>query len=132
MRLYAWGTGEGCGDELVEPRWLAWAPDAQAAALAYPDALVLCRTQPAFAAFASLPLAVRAAALVLGLRVPRRLQASRKDDAQGLTRAARRRGRPRACGTRASCGWPRRPRCTACLWPRTPRPPSPLCRRGLS
>lgn len=59
MRLYSWRTGEGCGDVLVEPRWLAWAPDGQAVALAYPDALVMCRTQPAFSAFAALPLRVR-------------------------------------------------------------------------
>lgn len=59
MRLYSWRTGEGCGEVFVAPRWLAWAPDGQAAALAYADALVLCRTQPAFSAFASLPLRVR-------------------------------------------------------------------------
>ncbi|KAK9822211.1 hypothetical protein WJX81_006190 [Elliptochloris bilobata] len=56
MRLYSWRTGEVCSEVLVAPRWLAWAPDGQALALAYPDALVLCRTQPAFSAFASLPL----------------------------------------------------------------------------
>ncbi len=58
MRLYSWKTWEGVGDLMAEPRWLAWDQDASMAALAYSDAVVLCRTQPTFAATASLSIQV--------------------------------------------------------------------------
>ena len=58
MRFYSWKTWEGVGDLVAEPRWLAWDPDAALAALAYHDAVVLCRTQPTFSAMASLPIQV--------------------------------------------------------------------------
>ena len=58
MRFYSWKTWEGVGDLVAEPRWLAWDPDAAMAALAYHDAVVLCRTQPTFSAMASLPIQV--------------------------------------------------------------------------
>ena len=63
MRMYSWATWEGIGEGLVAPHWLAWAPDASALALGYADALLLCRTQPAFGAVASLPLQVGCYAL---------------------------------------------------------------------
>ena len=58
MRLYSWGNFEGVGEPMVEPVWLAWDPASQLLALAYPSAILLCRTQPALAAFLSLPIEV--------------------------------------------------------------------------
>jgi hypothetical protein len=58
MRLYSWETFSGVGEALVEARWVAWDLDAGIAALAYSDAVVLCCTQPAFSAFASLSIQV--------------------------------------------------------------------------
>ena len=58
MRMYSWATWEGIGEALVAPNWLAWEGDASAVALAYSDALVLCRAQPRFSAIATLPLQV--------------------------------------------------------------------------
>ena len=58
MRFYSWKTWEGVGDLVAEPRWLAWDPDASMAALAYSDAVVLCRAQPTFSAIASLSIQV--------------------------------------------------------------------------
>ena len=43
MRFYSWKIWEGVGDLIAEPRWLAWVSDASMAALAYSDAVVLCR-----------------------------------------------------------------------------------------
>ena len=58
MRLYSWGNFEGVGEPMVEPTWLAWDPASQLLALAYPSTIQLCRTQPALAAFLSLPIEV--------------------------------------------------------------------------
>ena len=58
MRFYSWKTWEGVGDLIAEPRWLAWDLDASTAALAYSDAVVLCRAQPMFSAIASLSIQV--------------------------------------------------------------------------
>jgi len=58
MRFYSWKSWEGVGDLIAEPRWLAWDPDASMAALAYSDAVVLCRAQPTFSAVASLSIQV--------------------------------------------------------------------------
>ena len=58
MRFYSWTSWEGVGDLIAEPRWLAWDPDASMAALAYSDAVVLCRAQPTFLAVASLSIQV--------------------------------------------------------------------------
>ena len=33
MRFYSWKTWEGVGDQIAEPRWLAWDSDASMAAL---------------------------------------------------------------------------------------------------
>ena len=60
MRMYSWATWEGVGEALAAPAWLAWEGDASAVALAYPDALVVCRTQPSLSAIATLPLQVSA------------------------------------------------------------------------
>ncbi len=58
LRFYSWKSYGGVGEALVEPRWISWDPDTSVAALAYPDAIVFCRAQPSFSAFASLSLQV--------------------------------------------------------------------------
>jgi hypothetical protein len=79
MRMYSWASWEGVGEGLVDPNWLAWAPDGSALALGYADALLLCRTQPAFGAIASLPLQVGCCPACVCMpcsALPQRLQAS--------------------------------------------------------
>ncbi|KAK9819592.1 hypothetical protein WJX72_000101 [[Myrmecia] bisecta] len=56
MQLFSWKSFEPVGELLCEPKWLAWDPDVTVAALAYADGITLCRTRPAFRAFATLPL----------------------------------------------------------------------------
>lgn len=58
MMFYSWTSFSAVGEALPQPKVVAWEPEVNAAALAYDDSLVLCRTQPAFTAFTTLALPV--------------------------------------------------------------------------
>lgn len=58
MQFYSWKTGQPIGHELLAPVWLAWDPLVTACALAYPDAIVICRAQPSFMPVITLPIQV--------------------------------------------------------------------------
>ena len=65
MQFHSWKTGAAVGPELLTPNWLAWDPAVTACALAYADAVVICRAQPSFAPVITLPLQVDALSYLL-------------------------------------------------------------------
>ena len=69
MQFHSWKTGVAVGSELLSPNWLAWDPAVTACALAYPDAVVICRAQPSFAPIVTLPLPVSATTFISALVV---------------------------------------------------------------
>ncbi|KAL6767394.1 hypothetical protein ACKKBF_B35090 [Auxenochlorella protothecoides x Auxenochlorella symbiontica] len=56
LQLLSWTNFTAVGPRLPEPRWLSWEPDCTVLALAYQDSVELCRTNPRFEAYASLPI----------------------------------------------------------------------------
>lgn len=58
MQFHSWKSGAAVSPEMLSPSWLAWDPAVTACALAYPDSIVLCRAQPNFSAFLTIPLQV--------------------------------------------------------------------------
>lgn len=59
MQFFSWSTGGAVGPEMLTPSWVSWDPQVTAVALGYPDAVVVCRTQPSVAPIATLPIQVR-------------------------------------------------------------------------
>lgn len=68
MQFHSWKSGAAVGPELLMPTWLSWDPAVTACALAYQESVVLCRAQPSFAPFITLPLQV--AKLCEDLQIP--------------------------------------------------------------